>query len=176
MGDPDAALLAKFGTLEPDVLAELKSMMRLHDLSAEEVFWKWEAFSIKMDIDVGEVSLSAVRNLKANLQGELEKKNSKAREIKVERKVVGTPKGGVGDVYGVLDGLVPGTPVGSAGRKSGGLGKKTPASKLKAEVMSSSPAGAADGKLPSKGEDNLKCVVSFFGVSLSCVGPPLLCQ
>jgi DNA polymerase alpha subunit B len=154
MGDADAALTAKFGTLEPDVRTELQSMMRLHDLSAEEVFWKWEEWSIKMEIDAGEVTLGSVRSLKERLQEELERKASRGREIKADRKVVGTPRGGGGvgaggDVYSVLDGLVPRTP--STGVKRDG--KKTPGSKLRESVMNSSPA---EGKIPGAGEEHVK--------------------
>jgi DNA polymerase alpha subunit B len=160
MGDPDTALTSRFGPLEPDVLSELRSMMHLHDLSAEDVFWKWEAFSIKMDIDVGQVTLSAVRNLKANLREELEKRASKGREIKTERKIGGTPRGGgVGDVYGVLDGLVPGTPVG--GGKRVVKGAKTPGSKLK-EVLGSSPGVGT----PGKGEEQIKYAMPLLSPSL----------
>jgi DNA polymerase alpha subunit B len=31
-----------------DVLAELQSMLRVHSITAEELFYKWESYSMKM--------------------------------------------------------------------------------------------------------------------------------
>lgn len=108
--------------LEPDILAELISTMRLHDLSAEDLFFKWESFCMKLDHDAQIVTLDAVRNLKQNIQDALEKSRQQTH-IKAERKVAATPRGAAkgGDVFGMLDGLVPSTPAtgGRLGRASG---------------------------------------------------------
>lgn len=132
--------------LEPDVLSELRSVMRLHNLSAQDLFFKWESYCIKMDIDAQVVSLSAVRNLKQTIQDALE---SGQNSRKMAGRVSATPRapgaarggggggaGGVGDVFGVLDGLIPSTPA-STGGKIGGSARGP---RRVAENVGSSPA------------------------------------
>ncbi|KAG5768469.1 hypothetical protein H9Q72_004000 [Fusarium xylarioides] len=101
--------------LEPDVLSELESIMRLHGLSAEDLFFKWESYCIKLDLDAQALSLEVLRNLKQSIQDELENSHRKV-QIKTERKVANTPRGTAkgGDVFGMLDGLVPSTPASGA--------------------------------------------------------------
>lgn len=127
--------------LEPDVLSELQSIMRLHNLSAQDLFFKWESYCIKMDIDAQVVTLTTVRNLKQTIQDALESGNNNR---KVATRVSATPRGagaargvGVGDVFGVLDGLLPSTPASSGGK----LGNRGAASAVrKVENVGSSPA------------------------------------
>ncbi|KFA65691.1 hypothetical protein S40285_04806 [Stachybotrys chlorohalonatus IBT 40285] len=97
--------------LEPDVAGELESIMRLHDLTAENLFYKWEAYCIKMNVDSQAISLDAVRNMKQDIQDALEKRHHQA-QARPERKVAATPRSAAkgGDVFGMLDGLVPSTP------------------------------------------------------------------
>lgn len=97
--------------LEPDVRTELESIQRLHDLTAEDLFFKWESYCIKLDLDAQALTLTALRNLKQDIQDALEKSHRHA-QVKSERKVAATPRQGVkgGDVFGMLDGLVPSTP------------------------------------------------------------------
>lgn len=129
--------------LEPDVLSELQSVMRLHNLSAQDLFFKWESYCIKMDIDAQVVSLSAVRNLKQTIQDALESGQSSR---KMTGRVSATPRapgavrgagggGGVGDVFGVLDGLIPSTPASTGGKIGGGA-----RTRRVAENVGSSPA------------------------------------
>ncbi|KAM6512570.1 DNA-directed DNA polymerase alpha subunit pol12 [Fusarium solani] len=115
----DADLQDRFSPnkpLEPDVLSELQSIMRLHSLSPEDLFFKWESYCIKLDTDAQIVTLEGLRNLKQSIQDELEKTQRQVH-VKTERKVAATPRGGAkgGDVFGMLDGLVPSTP-GSGGQ------------------------------------------------------------
>ena len=111
--------------LEPDVRAELESIQRLHDLSAEDLFFKWESYCIKLDLDAQSVDITAVRNLKQTIQDALEKSQRQVH-VKTERRVAATPrqahKGG--DVFNMLDGLVPSTPAtgGRLGRAPGSTG------------------------------------------------------
>lgn len=129
--------------LEPDVLSELQSVMRLHNLSAQDLFFKWESYCIKMDIDAQAVSLSTVRNLKQTIQDALESGQSSR---KMAGRVSATPRapgaargagggGGVGDVFGVLDGLIPSTPASTGGKIGGGARPRRVA-----ENVGSSPA------------------------------------
>ncbi|KPM34358.1 hypothetical protein AK830_g12209 [Neonectria ditissima] len=138
--------------LEPDVLSELESILRLHDLSAEDLFFKWESYCIKLDLDAQAVSLDVVRNLKQSIQDALEKSHKQV-QAKPERKVMATPRPGAkagaksGDMLGILDGLMPSTPA------TGGRLGRAPASgsalKRKMDTpkgLMSSPATAAGDK------------------------------
>jgi DNA polymerase alpha subunit B len=129
-------------TLEPDVLAELQSIMRLHQLSPEDLFFKFESYSIKMDMTGMNVSISTLRAFKQDLQDALERSNRSHSHIKTEKRIGATPRTNVktGDVFGMLDGLVPNTP--AAGRPAS-LKKRqleTPSvSRVKSEHAGSSP-------------------------------------
>ncbi|KAH6892300.1 DNA polymerase alpha subunit B N-terminal-domain-containing protein [Thelonectria olida] len=123
MADADVqSLFSPNKPLEPDVLSELESILRLHDLSAEDLYFKWESYCIKLDLDAQEISLDAVRNLKQNIQDALEKSNRQVH-IKQERRIAGTPRAGArsGNVTNMLDGLIPSTPSGGGklGRAAG---------------------------------------------------------
>lgn len=158
------------GELEPDVVSELQSIMRLHELSAENLYYKWESFCIKMDMEASSLSLGAVRNLKHDIQDALERSNRAQAQVKTEKKVGATPRAaatrgggaGGGDVFGMLDGLVPNTPGSGKLSNKGASAKKrayeTPSvSRVKAEVASSSPDYKAT---PSKMEDQLVAMQS----------------
>ncbi|KAF5024877.1 hypothetical protein F66182_3035 [Fusarium sp. NRRL 66182] len=143
----DADLQAHFSPhkpLEPDLLSELESIMRLHGLSAEDLFFKWESYCIKLDLDAQAVTLEALRNLKQSVQDELENSHRKVK-VKAERKVANTPRGG--DVFGMLDGLVPSTPAagGKLNRGAASGKKKIEASK----GLTSSPATGMNEQLKS---------------------------
>jgi DNA polymerase alpha subunit B len=130
--------------LEPDVLSELQSILRLHDLSAEDLFFKWDAYCIKMGTETEAISLSAIRNLKQGIQDSLEKSNNQRHvQVKTERRVQATPRAGAGggDVFGMLDGLVPSTPASGAKLGKAGSGIKR---KMETPAAMSSPAGVSD--------------------------------
>lgn len=163
--------------IEPDVATELQSMMRLHDLSAEDLFYKWESYCIKMDLDAGDaLTLTNVRNLKQNIQDALEKSAaassshsgaggaSSAVKVKTERKLaLGTPRaggggaarnsgGGGGDMYGMLDGLMPSTPASGTklnrtGAAPGSAGGSALRRRMDAAKITSSPAGGMSDQL-----------------------------
>lgn len=130
------------------MLSELESILRLHDLTAEELFYKWESYCIKLDIDAQAISLPVVRNLKQDIQDALEKSHRQA-QVKTERKVQAAPRQSAkvgSDVFGMLDGLVPSTPaaggkLGRAPGSGGGVKRKLDTPK----GLTSSPAsGLAD--------------------------------
>jgi DNA polymerase alpha subunit B len=86
-------------TLEPEVLAELQSIMRLHHLEPQDLFFKWESYCIKLDRDDASVSLETVRGLKQDIQDALERSN---RAQKPARAVGATPRtSGKGDGFGL---------------------------------------------------------------------------
>ncbi|KAM0546721.1 hypothetical protein ACHAPJ_010758 [Fusarium lateritium] len=150
----DADLQTRFSPhkpLEPDVLSELESIMRLHGLSAEDLFFKWESYCIKLDLDAQALTLEALRNLKQSIQDELENSHRKV-QVKAERKVASTPRGVAkgGDVFGMLDGLVPSTP--AAGGKLNRGAASGSAMKRKMETpkgLTSSPATGMNEQLKS---------------------------
>ncbi|KAG5947006.1 hypothetical protein E4U59_002399 [Claviceps monticola] len=130
--------------LEQDVLYEIRSILRLHDLSVDDLFFKWDAYCIRMDLDAqSALSLPNIRNLKHSIQDELEKSH-RATQVRGERRVNAAPRGvSGGDVFGMLDGLVPSTPAlasRAANRGSGSELKK----KMGGLKVNSSPAGMSD--------------------------------
>lgn len=142
--------------IESDVLSELQSIMRLHEISAEDLFYKWESFCIKMDMDATNPEIAHIRNFKKDIQDALEKSNRQQTHIKTEKRGHATPRAGKGgDVFGMLDGLMPSTPGSGRLSKQGSLRKKTHVtptmSRVKAEIPSSSP----DYKGASKMEEQL---------------------
>ena len=69
-----AALSLRFGRrLTPDVAGELASMLRLYSIPTEELFFKWEAYCIKLDLDLDiKIGMDVVRDFKRDLQQVLE--------------------------------------------------------------------------------------------------------
>ncbi|KAK4040008.1 DNA polymerase alpha subunit B N-terminal-domain-containing protein [Parachaetomium inaequale] len=131
--------------LEADAVAELQSIMRLHQLSVQDLFFKWESYGMKMGMDDFKASVDNLRAFKQNLQDELERTNRSQVHIKTEKRAGATPrvaKGG--DVFGMLDGLA--TP--GPGRAKAAA-RRTPAvARARAEPASS----------PLKVEDQLNAM------------------
>ncbi|KAJ5894322.1 hypothetical protein N7495_006013 [Penicillium taxi] len=115
-----------------DVLAELQSILRVHSITAEELFYKWESYSIKMGDDV-KLNLDSARLFKRDLQEILERDTRGKAGRQTERRpaVTGTPRASAGsDVFGVFDQL---TPNASNGRQ---MNVVTGSAKRKAEFTS----------------------------------------
>jgi hypothetical protein len=166
----DVQLVERFAPtgaeLEPDVMAELQSIMRLHSIDVQELWYKWESYSMKMGSDDMKLNIETARALKKDVQDSLERESrSKAHVLHSNKRAGGATPRNVSsnaDVFGMLDGLVPNTPrVGSAARANG-TGKRkfeTPSmSRVKAEPASSPP----EFKTPHKpGEHTGPVYVSF---------------
>jgi DNA polymerase alpha subunit B len=91
-------------SLEPDVLAELTSIMRLHQIDPQELWYKWESYSLRMGGDDMQLSLDTARALKQDVQDGLERENrSKAQSLSSNRRGAATPRNvtNASDVYGV---------------------------------------------------------------------------
>ncbi len=158
-------------TLEPDSVVQLQSIMEMHGLSMQDLFFKWEAYCIKMDVQLDgtgsntAMTMERLRAFKQDLQDALVRRNQGQqtkgtgsavlgdgmiahKKIKAERKMQATPRNAAkADVFGLLDGLVPSTPA--------TLGKavqtKTPSmTRLRGDHAGSSP----NYKTPSK-EDHM---------------------
>lgn len=146
-------------TLEPDVVVQLQSIMNMHGLPVEELFYKWEAYCIKMDLDAGGMNMERLRAFKQDLQDALERRNQEPtlhphKKVKTEgRRLAATPRNAAkqNDVFGLLDNLVPGTPKTTA---SSSAAKKTPSSRLRNEPAGSSP----DAKTPSRLADKFSAL------------------
>lgn len=92
--------------LAPDVVDELRLIMRLHGLeTAQDLFFKWESYCIKMDIEANQPSIETLLAFKESLQLDLEKKAQRAEaHIKTEKRVGATPRPGIknsGDIFGM---------------------------------------------------------------------------
>ncbi|KXL44844.1 hypothetical protein M433DRAFT_108778 [Acidomyces richmondensis BFW] len=136
-----------FGTeLSQDVATELQHIQRLLDLSAQELFFKWESYVLKMGAENTILDFKTVCDFKKDLQDALE------RDARVKgqaahgaaKKVAATPRAGTGggDVFGMLDGMVSGTPGPrmSTGAKRKATNFDTPLAKSAKSTLDSSPS------------------------------------
>jgi DNA polymerase alpha subunit B len=74
------ALIERFGEQPPDIMGELRSMLRLYDVDAQELFFKWESYSMKMGPEDTKLTLDTVRAFKKDVQEQLEREvRGKAR-------------------------------------------------------------------------------------------------
>lgn len=101
-----AELNERFGSgdkcLAQDVTVEMQSIMRLHDLSPEDLYFKWESYCIKLDIDAANPSFDKMRDFKQGLQNDLEKSTRTQVHSKPEKRVGATPRTSKGaDVFGM---------------------------------------------------------------------------
>ena len=90
--------------LPENVAGELLSIARLHSLSEQELFYKWEAYSMKLGTENTHLNYKTVRDFKKDLQAALERASrSKVRVHSSAKKAINsTPRQpGSGDVYGV---------------------------------------------------------------------------
>ncbi|KAI0447510.1 DNA polymerase alpha/epsilon subunit B [Xylaria telfairii] len=154
----------RFGTgdkpLEHNVLVELQNIMELHSLSPQDLFFKWESYCIKMDMDEMKLSVETLGALKQDLLDALERSNrSHQVQIKTEKRAGATPRATVkngGDVFGMLEGMVPSTP-GTAKLNKSAVKRRNPLdtpsiSRVKNKVPGSSP----DYKSPLRLEKQLE--------------------
>lgn len=83
--------------LEPDMVTELQSIMRMHSLSPQDLFFKWESYCIKMDMDELRLTVENLRALKRDIQDALERENRDrhAHVVKTEKRPGATPRAAV---------------------------------------------------------------------------------
>ncbi|KAJ9216020.1 hypothetical protein DTO166G4_2264 [Paecilomyces variotii] len=141
--------------LPKDVLAELQSILRVHAISPQELFYKWESYSLKMGPDETKLNLDTVRMFKRDVQDTLERetKGKNARSTEKRGIVTATPRGTANaDIFGMLDELTPNTPHGrgSAKRKSD-FGTPSISKSVKSEVNGS----PRDIKTPQKATNGI---------------------
>ena len=90
--------------IESDVLAELHSIMRLHSIDAQELWYKWESYSIKMGLDDIKLNVDTARALKKDVQDVLERDNrTKPHGLNANKRGGATPRNVTsnGDVFGM---------------------------------------------------------------------------
>jgi DNA polymerase alpha subunit B len=91
--------------LPQDVLTELQSMLRLHGITPQELFYKWESYSMKMGADDTSLDLNTVRAFKRDVQDSLERgsrdKSHQVRGTEKRSGVSATPRAGNTDVFGM---------------------------------------------------------------------------
>ncbi|CAK7200974.1 DNA-directed DNA polymerase alpha subunit pol12 [Sporothrix eucalyptigena] len=174
MADVTARLNERFGSgdgqpLEPDVVVQLQSIMNMHGLPVQELFYKWEAYCIKMDLvlDPATLTMDRLRAFKQDLQDALERRNQTAtaagsvHKVKMER-MAATPRRG-GDVFGLLGVTTP-----SPATAKAAAGKKGTPSKLVEDLATLTPASPFADR-PNAGE-----VVEVLNQQLSAATPPIV--
>lgn len=99
--------------LPQDVLGELQSIMRVHGITAQELFYRWESYCLRMGSEETKLDLETVRLFKRDVQDNLERQ-ARGRQ-QVEKRtggVAATPRArerdmglgagaGTGDVFGM---------------------------------------------------------------------------
>ncbi|KAI1283664.1 DNA polymerase alpha/epsilon subunit B [Xylaria sp. FL0933] len=146
--------------LEHNVLVELKSIMQLHSLSAQDLFFKWESYCIKLDMDEMKLSVETLSALKQDLLDALERSNrSHQAQIKTEKRPGATPRAAVkngGDVFGMLEGMVPSTPAPGKLNRSAVKRRNPLESPSMSRIKNNVPSSSPDYKSPSRLEHQLE--------------------
>ena len=108
MADTETELKERFAPANPDieadVLSEMNSIMRLHSLDPQELWYKWESYSMKMGQDDMKLNIDTARALKEDIQRGLETENrSKAHALNANKRGGATPRNvsSNGDVFGM---------------------------------------------------------------------------
>ena len=80
--------------LPPDVVEELQSTARLHSFSAQEMFFKWESYCLKMGSEETKLSVGNLQAFRKDIQENLEREiRGKAQMRGSEKRVVhATPR------------------------------------------------------------------------------------
>jgi DNA polymerase alpha subunit B len=90
--------------LPKDVLAELQSILRVHSITPQELFYKWESFCLKMGAEEMKLTLDTVRQLKQDVQDTLERESrgKVGRQTEKRSAPTATPRAtGTTDVFGM---------------------------------------------------------------------------
>jgi hypothetical protein len=91
----------------PAILAELQSVLRIHDINPEDLWLKWESYCIKMGAEETKLDLKTVRDFKKDLQENLEREvRGKLNHKGLEKRMVSaTPRGGMnnGDMFDLYE-------------------------------------------------------------------------
>ncbi|EXJ78501.1 DNA polymerase alpha subunit B [Capronia coronata CBS 617.96] len=169
--------------LSPDILGVLESTLRLHSMTADELFIKWEVYCLKMGGEETKLDLETARMFAKDVQDGVERGDrSHKSTVKPERKttVHATPRAtGNGDVFGMLDELTPN----ALPRRNGSVKRKAdfdspvprkvsrPESTSKAQAKGAKVAGLAG--IPFSERQNAGHTVEILNEHLSSAEPPI---
>ncbi|USP81953.1 dna polymerase alpha primase associated subunit [Curvularia clavata] len=141
-----------------DVLAELQSMCRLYSISPEELDFKWQAYNMKMGGEENKMDVKTAQDFKKTIQDALERESrGKAAQRNEAKRGQPTPRAKGGDMYDMLEGLVPNTPrQGASSGVNGSTVKRkanfqTPGGKANKAHEMSSPGGFMTPKAEAAG-------------------------
>lgn len=90
--------------LPKDVLAELQSILRVHSISPQELFYKWESYCLKMGAEETKLNVDSARSLKHDVQESLERESRSRAGRQTEKRcaATATPRAaGATDVFGM---------------------------------------------------------------------------
>ncbi|EAS28066.3 DNA polymerase alpha/primase associated subunit [Coccidioides immitis RS] len=152
--------------LPRDVLAELRSIMDIHALSPQELFFKWESYSMKMGEET-QLNLDTARALKQDIQDTLERESRGKGHLRPSEKrsmASAAPRAlkNNQDVFDMLGDLVPNTPHTAAKPVKRKAGFDTPlTSKASRGGDFSSPLNARTPIKLSGGASNLPAPTPF---------------
>ncbi|MCJ1284062.1 DNA-directed DNA polymerase alpha subunit pol12 [Xylographa opegraphella] len=151
-----------------DILGELQSIMRLHSISAQELFYKWESYCMKMGSEETKLDLRTVRAFKKDVQEILERETRGKAHVRSadKRGIHATPRVSAsnGDAYDMLDGLTPNTPriASTNGASKRKVAFETPAfPKVSKSHPRSSPTDGRAGGAEIKGQSNGAALIPF---------------
>ena len=68
--------------LPPDILGELHSILRLHSMSPQELFYKWESYCLKMGSEETKLDLETARAFKKDIQEALERETRSKAHVR----------------------------------------------------------------------------------------------
>lgn len=89
--------------LKRDVLMELQSMLRVHSISTQELFYKWESYCLKMGSEETQLNLETVLAFKRDVQEALERESrgKTARHADKRTVAMSTPRAPKSDMFGM---------------------------------------------------------------------------
>ena len=95
--------------LPPDILGELQSILRLHSITPEELYFKWESYCLKMGSEETKLDLATARAFKKDIQEMLERdsrgkahaRNGEKKGVHATPRTAGGRGGDVFDMFGL---------------------------------------------------------------------------
>ncbi|QIW94859.1 hypothetical protein AMS68_000377 [Peltaster fructicola] len=138
-------LFAPNASLTKDILSELESICRLYSLDAQELFYKWESYAIKMGAESTLVSYKTVRDFRKDLEDAVDRESRAKVPQSNKKQVTATPRVSMGgDSFAMMDGIMGGTPARTNSMKRKPAGDfQTPATKAMKNGIHSSPLSAS---------------------------------
>ncbi|SZF02513.1 unnamed protein product [Blumeria hordei] len=141
--------------LDADVEAELQSIMRLHSIDVQELWYKWESYCIKMESDDLKLNIETVRQLKKDVQDVLEREswNKKVQRQSHKRGTAAfRPTNSNSNVLGIIEKLAPNT---TQSRETGLNNSETPFSSSILTDFTSNPYEVKSASKPYDKKINL---------------------